>query len=199
MTSPARTWCDLSSSLERDDLVAAGDRALWFFDPLTTIAALTSAVERTRVGRPTLRAALPLLSERSQPHRESVLRVLIVTSPLGLPTPSPNHELTLRGGTRRVRLDLAFPDHFLGLEYEGDHHRTDRAQWRSDIRRHDDIEAAGWSVMRLTDDDLRAPAELAERIAARLRSRGWVPAASRSPRLVAHAVAERPSEANEDR
>ena len=175
VTTPARTWCDLANLIDVPGLVAVGDRLLWFQDPLCTRRELEDAVDVTRAGVRSLRAALPLLSDRSQSHRESMLRVLIVLSEYPFPFPSPNHELTLRPGGRRVRLDLAFPTQQLALEYEGDHHRTNRTQWRIDIRRIDDLEAAGWHIMRVTDDDLRDGADLLDRLAVRLRGRGWRP------------------------
>lgn len=181
VTTPVRTWCDLGALLSVPDLVAAGDRLLWFQDPLCVAEELERGVGSTRTGVRVLRAVLPMLSDRSQSQRESMLRVLIVQSQLGLPRPAANHELTLHPSGRRVRLDLAFPAQRLGLEYEGDHHRTDRAQWRADIRRIDDLEAAGWHIMRITDDDIRGAAALQGRIAARLRTRGWVPSGQFAP------------------
>ncbi|WP_282433156.1 DUF559 domain-containing protein [Cryobacterium arcticum] len=70
------------------------------------------------------------------------------------------------------RGDLAYPEYKLFVEYQGDQHRTDRAQWRADIRRVGRLEDHGWQVLQFTDDDLRDPAALVARIALRLRARG---------------------------
>lgn len=196
VTTPARTWCDLGRYLDVRGLVAAGDRLLWFQDPLSTDADLRAAIGRVRAGAPALRVALPLLSDRSQSQRESQLRMLIVASGFGFPTPSPNYDVILAANGRRVRLDIAFPEQRLGLEYEGDHHRTDRSQWRSDIRRIDDLEASGWRLMRITDDDLRDEQALLIRVADRLRSLGWVPPSDRSPRMAAGTRSGRQTGAN---
>lgn len=42
------------------------------------------------------------------------------------------------------------------VEYEGDHHRTDRRQWQTDIARHRLLEALECRVIRITARDLAA-------------------------------------------
>ena len=116
------------------------------------------------------RAALPLLRTRSESPRESVLRVIIVLA--GLPEPECNYNVFDEQGRFLARGDLVYPDYKLLLEYQGDQHRTDRAQWRSDIHRLGRLEDAGWQVLQFTDDDLRDPAALVARVARRLRARG---------------------------
>ena len=53
-----------------------------------------------------------------------------------------------------ARNDLAYPELRIAIEYEGDGHRTDRTQWRRDIRRQRELEDLGWIVIRLTEHDL---------------------------------------------
>ncbi|GAB3617223.1 hypothetical protein GCM10027416_17800 [Okibacterium endophyticum] len=175
LTSPARTWCDLSASLDLGSLVAAGDHLLHRKHPLATPAQLLDAVERhpTRRGMRRALTALPLLTDRSDSPPESRLRVHIVLSPL--PDPLPNLEYTIRRTGRKVRFDLAFPVYKVALEYQGDHHRSDVRQWRSDIARKNDVTDEGWSVIEFTADDLRDVPALLRRVEQRLRSRGWRP------------------------
>jgi very-short-patch-repair endonuclease len=52
------------------------------------------------------------------------------------------------------RIDLAYPELKVAIEYEGDGHRTDREQWRKDIQRQRHLESEGWIVIRLTQADL---------------------------------------------
>lgn len=162
-TSPERTWCDLGSRLELGDLVAAGDHLIHRRLPLSTRAKLTYRMRRLGPvrGIRTLRAALPLLDDRTESPQESRLRVLLHLA--GLPTPRINHAIveTETGWTSRP--DFSFPDVQLVIEYQGDYHRT-RAQWRKDMTRRSRLEAGGWYVMELNADDLKDPAELAERI-----------------------------------
>ena len=51
------------------------------------------------------------------------------------------------------RVDLAYPEYQIGIEYEGDDHR-ERTRFRADIQRVNAIEAAGWKIIRITYDDI---------------------------------------------
>jgi hypothetical protein len=172
LTGPARTWLDLAAQLTLAELVAVGDYLLYWESPIVTAGELAAALERypSRSGLRTARAALPLLRTRSESPRESVLRVIIVLA--GLPEPECNYTVFDEQGRFLARGDLVYPEYKLFLEYQGDQHRTDRAQWRSDIRRLGRLEDHGWQVLQFTDDDLRDPAALVARIALRLRARG---------------------------
>ena len=174
LTGPARTWLDLAALLSLAELVAVGDYLIHWEAPIVTpgelAAALASYPGRRGLKRAT--AALALLRDRSESPRESVLRVIIVLA--GLPEPECNYNLFDAEGRFLARGDLVYPDYKVFLEYQGDQHRTDRAQWRSDIRRIGRLEDHGWQVLQFTDDDLRDPAALVARIARRLRARGAV-------------------------
>lgn len=71
----------------------------------------------------------------------------------GLPEPAIDHDVyDARGFIGCV--DLAYPERRIAIEYEGDHHRTDSAQWNRDIEKHDRLAAAGWRVIRVTREDV---------------------------------------------
>jgi hypothetical protein len=173
LTGPTRTWLDLAALLTLHELVAVGDYLIRWRMPLATVGELGSALERypSRTGVRVARTALPLLRTRSESPRESVLRVIIVLA--GLPEPECNYNVFNADGTFLARGDLAYPEYRLLLEYQGDQHRTDRAQWRSDIRRTGRLEDNGWQVLQFTDDDLHDSDALMARILLRLRARGW--------------------------
>lgn len=173
ITGAARTWLDLAGMLDLADLVAAGDYLIHWENPLTVLAELTDAASRYRGrrGRVLIRAALPMLRDRAESPRESRLRVIIVLA--GLPEPLCNYNVFDSTGRFVARADLAYPQFRLLLEYQGDQHRTDRAQWRRDIRRLGEVEDEQWQVLQFTDDDVRAPVQLVTRIERRLRARGW--------------------------
>ncbi|MBW8870814.1 MAG: DUF559 domain-containing protein [Leifsonia sp.] len=78
--------------------------------------------------------------------------------------PSLNHRIHERDGSFVARVDLAYPEWRLALEYEGDHHRTDRGQWHKDIDRQSRLEDLGWRVIRVTAADVAAPASLLARL-----------------------------------
>ncbi|WP_104167270.1 endonuclease domain-containing protein [Cryobacterium sp. N22] len=172
LTGPARTWLDLGALLTRGELVAVGDYLLYWEAPILTRGELADALEKypSRSGLTRARTALPLLRTRSESPRESMLRVIIVLA--GLPEPECNYRVFDEQGRFLARGDLAYPEYKLLIEYQGDHHRTDRAQWRADIRRIGRLEDHGWQALQFTDDDLQDPAALVARIALRLRARG---------------------------
>lgn len=159
VSSVCRTWCDLAASgLRLGELVAAGDRIIWRRSPTGTREELGLAVSRyeSRRGIRSLRAALELLSDRSDSATESELRVAILLA--GFPQPLVNVEV--RAGGREVHPDLSWPDRRVAIEYEGDHHRTDRDQWHRDIRRDGGYAEGGWSLYRATFEDYRDPHDL---------------------------------------
>jgi len=159
LTSVARTWCDLAAvGLTVPQLVAAGDRALWVRDPLTDREAIWDAIGRYdgRRGARRMRDAFELLDGRADSPPESELRALIVLA--GLPRPEVNAPITVAGHT--IHPDMCWPRHRVLLEYEGDHHRTDRQQWRGDIRRYSAARRESWAVLQATGDDYRAPSRL---------------------------------------
>jgi hypothetical protein len=83
--------------------------------------------------------------------------------------------------------DLAYLVHRLLLEYEGDHHRTDRSQWQKDIRRERQLRKAGFDVQRITAETLRQPRQLVEDVHALLVKAGYDgPSPVFSPDWIAH-------------
>lgn len=63
-------------------------------------------------------------------------------------------------------VDLAYPDRRVGVEHEGDQHRTDAVQWQRDIERYERLAAAGWRMVRVTRDMLfQRPAHVARLVA----------------------------------
>lgn len=160
-TSVERTWCDLAAAgLSLAELVAAGDRILWRRAPQSTHARLEAAVTvlHTRRGRRLLRAALPLLSDRADSAPESEVRVAMHLDPR-IPAPQVNEDL-YAGGRFLARPDFSWPAQRVALEYEGDHHRTDREQWQRDLERFSRMQEAGWLCLRASARDYRRPARL---------------------------------------
>lgn len=102
-------------------------------------------------GRRAVAEALGLARKRVESPKETETRLRLIGA--GLPEPAVQHEVY--EGTRLVaRIDLAYPQWKIAIEYEGDGHRTDPAQWRRDIQRQRELEDRGWIVIRLTQLDL---------------------------------------------
>lgn len=82
--------------------------------------------------------------------------------------------ITFRSGAA-ISLDIAWVEFKVGVEYDGDHHRTDKVQWRRDNERRERLRAHGWILIIVTAQNLideMLIAELALRIARRLAERG---------------------------
>lgn len=160
LTSPPTTWVHLASEIDHPyDLVALGDaivrRPQHRQDPeaLGSLDQLEAAVMASRRrGARALRSALNRVRDGSSSRPESWTRLLLVDA--GLPEPCPAHVVRAPDGSFVARLDLAYPDRNVGLEYEGEHHLRDRRQWQRDIRRYEMLADLGWRVVRLTSRDV---------------------------------------------
>lgn len=138
--------------------------------PLVTI---DDIAERLEVwgrfpGCGTIRKALDLACYAVESPKETETRLLLRAH--GLPEPVVQHRV-LDGFRLVARTDLAYPDLKIAIEYEGDGHRTSAEQWRRDIQRQRELEALGWIVIRLTQEDLDDADALIDRIRAAIASR----------------------------
>lgn len=183
LTSPASTWAMMGQALSEDELVILGDALVRVPErdtdppPLTIIRDLRRAVEvGRRPGVLRIREALPFIRTRSWSPQETRMRLVLVRDG-GLPEPELNWPV-LVDGELVANIDLAYPDLLLGLEYEGEHHMTDAAQWAKDIRRAEMLADLGWNIMRVTKRDLDA---LRGPFIARVRSRVLRAAGRRAP------------------
>ena len=75
----------------------------------------------------------------------------------------PQYTVRDRGGAFLARVDLAFPEHRLAVEYDGAWH-GERGQLTRDRRRLNRLTAAGWRVLFVTAADLRAPDTIVARV-----------------------------------
>lgn len=137
---PPLIWSQLAAALDLIDLVVLGDACLGSGLATTTQLQAMADLERHGRGVRRMRRALPLLDSRAESPMESHVRVLMVLA--GLPAPDVNRDV-VENGQWLARPDLSYPRPRIAIEYEGDQHRTDRRQWRSDKRRRRLLEDAG--------------------------------------------------------
>ncbi|ROR65421.1 endonuclease domain-containing protein [Agrococcus jenensis] len=143
---PRRPFTDLETLLE------FGARCRGMHGAMAFLAAVTAA----RAG--------------AESPQETRSRLAIVAA--GLPEPAVQLEVWVDEELRAV-IDLAYPEWKIAIEYEGEHHLTDPAQWAKDIRRQELLESLGWIVIRVTKADLRnGGAVLVQRVRAALARRG---------------------------
>lgn len=126
--------------------------------PLTSLEDLTAYayLARQATGGRALRHIVPMIREGVESPAETQLRLLLIEA--GLPEPSIQHQVFHSSGKLVAILDLAYERERVGLEYEGDHHRVDRVQWQRDIDRTRQLEALGWTIIRVTARDMTTTA-----------------------------------------
>lgn len=82
----------------------------------------------------------------------------------------------------------------IGLEYDGDEHRTRRGQWQDDEARRDELASYGWHLARTTARDGHRPSRFLHRLARTMRERGGrAPSAERIDAVVTRLHERRPS------
>lgn len=118
-------------------------------------AEIAYRIDRRADPRGTRRAEglLALATGRSESPAES--RMLLAIFDAGLPVPTLQHSVVDLDGRERYRLDFAWEEARIALEYDGYEAHTDRSE-RDDLR-DADLRARGWSVIRARADDLRDP------------------------------------------
>lgn len=99
------------------------------------------------------RRALALVDAGAESPRETWLRLLLIEA--GYPRPRTQIPVYGEYGELVAVLDMGWEDVKLAVEYEGDHHRTDRRQFNRDIARYEALADLGWMAIRVTADDTR--------------------------------------------
>jgi hypothetical protein len=110
---------------------------------------------------------LLLCDGRAESPPESVLRLNIVLA--GLPAPVPQWRVVVNRQFL-ARVDLAWPDLKLAVEYDGEWHASNAALSR-DRQRLRDLQAAGWYVYPVTRHDMRNMPQLIATIASLIAAR----------------------------
>lgn len=158
VTTIERTLLDLGAVRHALTVERAVETALR--KELTTLTDLRSTVRRLgRRGRNGVGVLRRIIDERDPNRRltESTmeLHLLQVLRAHGLPEPVTQHEIVHRG--RFVaRVDAAYPDLLIALEYESLDWHTGKAALIRDSARRNAVVAAGWCPVAVTVEDLRS-------------------------------------------
>ncbi len=151
ITTPARTAFDIA---RRRPLHAA----IANLDALGNAVGLTAhdvfRVARRHRGSRGLRQlanALDLYDPGAASPNETWLRLLVI----GADYPRPQTQIPVLSpdGCRRYYLDMGWENLMLALEYDGEQHRVDPVQYAYDIRRSEDLDALGWTRLRVVKTD----------------------------------------------
>ena len=167
VTSAERTAWDLARRLRFDDAVVA-------VDALARVGRFPPAILLDRPAGRRGSAGLAEVVGASDPRSESPpeTRMRLIMARRQVPAPIPQYEVFDQGGLFVARADFGWKEVRVAGEYQGDHHRTDRAQWRRDQRRTAELAACDWVTVPWTGDDLAAPRGFLQRLAATLERRG---------------------------
>jgi very-short-patch-repair endonuclease len=102
---------------------------------------------------------------------ESRLRMLLVLA--GLPEPTVNFVLWGATGEWELRFDLYYAEYKLLVEYDGQQHAENSAQWESDIYRREELDRRGLRLIVVTSNGIyRQPLRTLQRVRAALIERG---------------------------
>jgi hypothetical protein len=165
VTTPVRTAFDLARFLPRVDAVVALDAMLRQakLSPRALLAYIESHAWWPGVAAD--RTAFSLADGLAESPQETRMRLLIVDSDL----PNPTAQVKIFNGRRIVaRVDFAYEEQKLALEYDGDHHR-ERVTFRFDMERQRELAHLGSRVLRFNANDLRFPDRMLAEIRAALR------------------------------
>ena len=164
VTDAIATWLDLAPMLSVEEIIVAGDGLVRRRHPLAEPRELVERVESTSRlrGIRAIRTAMPFIRPRTDSGRETQLRLLLVSC--GIREPEVNGAIEDEAGRIIAHGDLVWRHERVIVEYEGDHHRTDRRQFSIDIDRIGRLEAAGWRVIRVDAALFARPDALVPRI-----------------------------------
>lgn len=133
------------------DLVAAIDALARATD--LKLADVEMLAERYRGSRGirNARIALDLVDPGAESPRETWLRLLLIRA--GFPRPQTQIPVYDEYGQLVAVIDMGWAGIKVGVDYEGDHHRTDRRTFNKDIKRAEALTELGWTDVRVTVED----------------------------------------------
>lgn len=163
ITTPALTLLHLAALVSLSELERAVENALRRH--LTTLAELDDLLRRyARRGRPGIRNLRMLVRARMDTQAKPTdsspeVSMLQLIRRHGLPEPVRQFQV-MHQGRKIGRVDLAYPDARIAIEYDSDEFHTGRVASEHDSRRRHTMIAAGWLPITAIKTDLRAGADL---------------------------------------
>jgi hypothetical protein len=167
ITAPAWTAVEVARGLRRPRALATLDAALRS-EKCNRVDLWRAAVEQARRrGIVAVRELIALADPLAESPMESEARLVMIDG--DLPTPTLQYEI-IDGNREHRRVDFAWPDHMVAVEYDGVDWHSDPEAMKRDRRRRAALEAIGWVVISIVFEDVRYRAwEFVARIKAQLR------------------------------
>lgn len=166
-TAPAWTAVEVARGLRRPRALATLDAALR--SGLCDARQLRAAAARQagRRGIVAVRDLIPLARPKAESPMESEVRLVMIDG--GMPPAALQYEIVDRD-FRIWRVDFAWPEHRLAVEYDGFDWHSDRDSLRRDRQKRAALNEIDWSVLSVVFDDVKfRPAAMLRRIEAELR------------------------------
>jgi len=151
LTTPARTALDLACHYPVSKAVAAIDALARATSLKMADVELLAERYKGRRGIRKARRALSLVDAGAESPRETWLRLVLIRA--GFPPPQTQIPVYDEYAQLVAVLDMGWEHLKLAVEYDGDHHRTDRRQFNKDIRRAEALTELGWIDVRVTAED----------------------------------------------
>ncbi|MDQ3914654.1 MAG: DUF559 domain-containing protein [Actinomycetota bacterium] len=167
VTDPITTILDLAGTLSETELGAALQQAVvaGCLRPEVLRARLTTARGRPGVG--TLRRVLG--GREGRPRVETPLEGAVAAALADAELPPAVREHPVYAGGRVYYLDFAWPAHQVAVEADGRRWHSDSRSFEHDRVRQNLLVAAGWHVLRVTHEQVRAsPQQLCAQVGALL-------------------------------
>ncbi|MBB6378867.1 hypothetical protein BKA01_006127 [Pseudonocardia eucalypti] len=174
VVTPVRAATDLLCTVRARDAIAVIDQML-ALHPVDLREDFRAQVRRRLTERPDARGTkrgariLELATGRAESPPESWL--LLEVDALGFSAPKSNWPIFAINGREIYRLDLAWPEFLIALEYNGYAVHLDREL--EDARRAEDLRRRGWIVLTATADDFADSRELERQLREAFRVRGY--------------------------
>ena len=179
---PFHAWAQLSSHVSLEELVILAEAIItaiskssgrypdWSCRPCASSSTMRHTSREDRLPDRTATGQGNVLSPKESKARLVLLRH-------GLPDAEVNCHVdrAMFDSGKPMSLDIAWKHFKVAVEYDGDHHRTDKHQWRRDRKKRDRLRQLGWTIIVITADDIRdevACAEFALNVARELTLRG---------------------------
>lgn len=157
LTVPSRTAYDLASVVSEEALEFAIDDAV--ARRLFALTDLQARLETARRGVPGVARLRRIVDDRTSngtPGSHLETRAVRALQKAKLPRPLSQFEIFGPNGDLLGRVDLAFPDLMLAIELDGDTYHSTKRQRRNDRVRQNRLAAAGWTVLRFGDHEVRS-------------------------------------------
>ncbi|MGI8946954.1 MAG: DUF559 domain-containing protein [Ornithinimicrobium sp.] len=170
LTDPPTTFVELARELDLVDLVVLGD-SLVKAGRFTVGEVQAAAKAWHGPGAVRARHAATLVRAAVDSPMETRLRLLLVFA--GLPEPQVNFSIRNDDGQVVYRLDLAFAEWCVAVEYDGRQHAEDERQWGHDLGRRESLDGLGWRLVVCRATDVyTSPRETVDRVVSALRGQG---------------------------